>query len=124
MHRRLILVPRVEGDANLLGVLLAHLLRVALNALVALEDALLRSVAQHLPLNHWLAKILRFELSIGAEAGHLAQLLPSKGLLVKVAGVAVLASLQLHHASIEPQVRHRHLVLGEGARLVRADDAG
>ena len=124
MHRRLILVPRVEGDSNHLGILLADFLRVLLNVLVALEDALLRGVPHQLPLHHWLVKILRLEVSIGAEAGHLAQLLPPRHLPVEVAGVALLPSVQLHHASIEPQVRHRHLVLGEGACLVRADDAG
>ena len=37
-----------------------------------------------------------------------------RGLLVKVAGIALLASVQVHRASIEPQVPHCHLVLGEG----------
>ena len=31
---------------------------------------------------------LRLELAIGAEAGHVAQVLPPEGLLVKVAGIA------------------------------------
>ena len=59
-----------------------------------------RLVPHQLPLHHWLDKILRLELSIGAEAGHIAQVLLPRGLLVKVAGVDPLASstmLPLNH---------------------------
>ena len=55
--------------------------------------ALLRGVPHLLPLHHWLDKILKLELGIEAEAaGHLAQVLLPRGLLVKVAGVDPLAS--------------------------------
>ena len=66
----------------------------------------------------------RLEHIVGAEAGHLAQLLPPWGRLVEVARIASLASVQLHHPAVQPQVRDGHLVLCEGARLVGADDAG
>ena len=59
-----------------------------------------RLVPHQLPLHHWLDKILRLELGIGAEAGHLAQVLLPRGLLVKFAGVDPLASstmLPLNH---------------------------
>ena len=38
---------------------------------------------------------------------------PFRGLLVKITSVAALVSLQLHHAPIELQLRHRFLVLPE-----------
>ena len=82
---------------------------------VALEYALLCGIPHQFPLHHWLVKILRLELGIGAEAGHLPELLPPRRLLVKAAGVSHLASVQLHH---EPQARHGHLLLGESARFV------
>ena len=83
VNRRLVLVPRVEGDPDHLGVLLAHFLGIALDALVALEDAGLGGVPHHLPLHHRLVFVARLELGVGAEAGHLAQLISPRGGLAK-----------------------------------------
>ena len=61
---------------------------------------------------------LRLELAIGAEAGHLAQVLLPRGLLVKVAGVTPLAttdqplpavlipSLKLEHVNLSTWYSH------------------
>ena len=57
---------------------------------VALEDALLCGIPHQFPLHHWLVKILRLELGIGAEAGHLPELLPPRRLLVKVLAYLIL----------------------------------
>ena len=66
-----------------------------------------RLVPHQLPLHHWLDKILRLELGMPPCSSPPAQGSSCQSCWRR-------SSCQLHHASIEPQVRHRHLVLGEG----------
>ena len=88
------LVIAIPHEVNrcLVIVLLGHLLGIALDALIALEDAGLGP--QPPPLDHQLVFVTRLKLDVGAEAGHLAQLLPPWGRLVEVACMAPLACVQ------------------------------
>ena len=62
-----------------------------------------------------------FELSPIAKSSDPLEDQPARSRLVQPGPGLVLGGVRLHDLVVEPGVRHRHPVLGEGARLVRAD---
>merc|ERR1719331_3243941 len=121
VDRHLELVCRVERDLNKLLVLRPVLHHVSVGQLRALEDGRLRGVAIHLPLQDAHLVLPALELRPVAQHRHAFQGFPAGGRLVKGRARLVLAGVRLHNLVVKPHVRHRHPVLGEGARLVRAD---
>ena len=61
------------------------------------------------------------ELSPVAEHGHPLESLPARSRLVEGVAGLILGRVRLHNLVVEPHVGDGHSVLGEGARLVRAD---
>ena len=82
VSQRLVLVPRVE----IVPIILAHFPGIALDALVAVEDAGLVGLQHHHITEGWSLSTKdlsssRLEHIVGAQAGHLAQLISSRGSL-------------------------------------------
>ena len=64
------------------------------------------------------------ELRPVAEHNHSLKSLPARSRLVEGVARLVLGRVRLHNLVVEPHVGDGHSVLGEGARLVRADARG
>ena len=124
MDRDLVLVGRVERYLAHFLIAFPYAHHVAQGELHALQQGSLGRVPVHLPLQDRLVLLAGFELGAVAQRGDLCQRLEARARAVVLQSGLILGRVRLDDLIVEPHVGNGHTILGEGARLVRADGRG